>query len=179
MCDSLFGSNVFVFRYVLKTKNSTPPVPAPTPTLEPTGQSFNTPPPSGVPPKSNDMGAPIGSSQPFDSQQQMANDVNPLKEIQQLTGTLAQKVREFAEQMESKDLKYVLNSIISAVPMDKLEPADKNDVLTKFKSKETPEGELDENDTEWFEDDEGENLLGTGPYDDYTTTNFNNSISIM
>ena len=63
------------------------------------------------------------------------------KMIQKLTGKLAQKIRDFQEKDEeitSKDAKYVVNSILSALA-DNLEDDDKDDIISKL------EGEEDEN----------------------------------
>jgi hypothetical protein len=62
-----------------------------------------------------------------------------LKSIQKLTGKLAQKLREFqdvetegGEEMTSKDTKYVINSILSALDLDNLDEEDKEEIVTKF-----------------------------------------------
>jgi hypothetical protein len=59
---------------------------------------------------------------------------DPLKEIQKLTGKLTQKMRDFAEKFDPKDIKYTLNSVISAADMNKLENTDKNDIINKIQS---------------------------------------------
>jgi hypothetical protein len=65
------------------------------------------------------------------------------KLIQKLTGKLGQKLRtlESSEGMSSEDIKYVLNSIISAVNLDSLSEEDLEDVLANFEEDE--EGEFD------------------------------------
>lgn len=65
------------------------------------------------------------------------------KLIQKLTGKLGQKLRtlESNEGMSSEDIKYVLNSIISAVNLDSLSEEDLEDVLANFEEDE--EGEFD------------------------------------
>ena len=65
------------------------------------------------------------------------------KLIQKLTGKLGQKLRtlESNEGMSSEDIKYVLNSIISAVNLDSLSGEDLEDVLSNFEEDE--EGEFD------------------------------------
>jgi len=66
------------------------------------------------------------------------NDVDELvsfKTIQKLTGKLAQKIRSFidkGEEMSSKDIKYVINSILSSLELDKLDEEDRDEILEKF-----------------------------------------------
>jgi hypothetical protein len=65
------------------------------------------------------------------------------KMIQKLTGKLAQKLRamEGAEnKMSSKDIKYVINSILSALNLDELSDEDKEDIMNKFEGIEAEEG---------------------------------------
>lgn len=60
------------------------------------------------------------------------------KSIQKLTGKLGQKLRTYDknESLSSEDIKYVLNSIISAVDLDKLSEEDREDVLANFEEDE-------------------------------------------
>lgn len=62
--------------------------------------------------------------------------VDGLKIIQKLTGKLGQKLRTMDQRqgLSSEDIKYVLNSIISAVDLAKLSEEDREDVLSKFES---------------------------------------------
>ena len=57
-----------------------------------------------------------------------------LKSIQRLTGKLSQKIRAFDKDqgLDSQDIKYVINSIISAMDLDSLDEDDKEDILSKF-----------------------------------------------
>jgi len=59
-----------------------------------------------------------------------------LKTIQKLTGRLSQKLRTIDKDqgMDSQDIKYVINSIISAIDLSKLDEDDKEDILNKFDS---------------------------------------------
>ena len=68
--------------------------------------------------------------------------------IQKLTGKLGQKLRTYDKNqgLSSEDIKYVLNSIISAVELNKLPEEDKEDILANFEEDETDydmEGEVD------------------------------------
>ena len=61
-----------------------------------------------------------------------------IKSIQKLTGKLGQKLRDLKDEMEGDDIKYVINSIISAVDLEKLSEDDVEDILSKFE-----DGEID------------------------------------
>jgi len=68
--------------------------------------------------------------------------------IQKLTGKLGQKLRTLDSQegLSSEDIKYVLNSIISAVNLENLSEEDLEDVLSNFEDEEIDygvEGELE------------------------------------
>jgi len=61
------------------------------------------------------------------------------KVIQKLTGKLGQKIRTMNDSvgMTSEDIKYVLNSILSAVDLQQLDDEDKEDVIAKIEEVET------------------------------------------
>ena len=83
-------------------------------------------------------------------------DIVTFKTIQKLTGKLAQKLRTFGSEeeneMSSQDVKYVVNSILSALDLSKLEPEDIEEITTKFEEGE--EIEEPEMDTEEIEEPE-------------------------
>ena len=56
------------------------------------------------------------------------------KLIQKLTGKLGQKIRTMNESvgMTSEDVKYVINSILSALDLSKLDETDKEDIVARF-----------------------------------------------
>jgi hypothetical protein len=60
-----------------------------------------------------------------------------LKTVQKLTGKITQKMREGAQELESKDYKYVVNSILSAIDMTKMTEEDMNDILNKLQNKDS------------------------------------------
>jgi hypothetical protein len=99
----------------------------------PGGDMGSVPPPGGdtsdegsIPPPNEDMG--------MESQGEEQGDVS-IKSIQKLVGKLSQKLRSMGdEDMDSKDIKYVLNSIISAIDLDKIEDEDKEEILSRFES---------------------------------------------
>ena len=59
--------------------------------------------------------------------------------IQKLTGKLGQKIRTMNDSvgMTSEDVKYVLNSILSALDLEKLDDEDREDVIAKIEEVET------------------------------------------
>jgi len=80
-----------------------------------------------------------------DSPSEMEDDIS-IKEIQKLTGKLGQKLRTIDSQsgLSSEDIKYVLNSIISAVDLEKLSEEDLEDILENFEDDEIDYGVDDE-----------------------------------
>jgi len=82
------------------------------------------------------------------------------KTIQKITGKLGQKLRtiESRQGLSSEDIKYVVNSVLSAVDLTKLTEEDYEDVMEHF---EEVEGEVDDNeetidmDMEMSDEEEG------------------------
>jgi|ETNvirenome_6_85_1030632.scaffolds.fasta_scaffold02973_6 hypothetical protein len=72
---------------------------------------------------------------------------DPTKTIQKLTGKLGQKLREYAEELDADMIKYVINSIVSAVDVTQLTSEDVEDIVEKLESEEdieySEEGEFD------------------------------------
>jgi hypothetical protein len=72
-----------------------------------------------------------------------------LKTIQKLTGRLSQKIRTFDKEkgLDSQDIKYVVNSILSAIDLSKLDDEDRDDILDKLEEYDEydmgEEGDLD------------------------------------
>ena len=95
----------------------------------------------------------------MDDEESDDEDVS-FKSIQKLTGKLGQKIRSFIDsgnQMSSKDVKYVINSILSALDLSALNEDDKEDILEKFEDYESEdEMEFDDNDDEMGLEDEME-----------------------
>jgi hypothetical protein len=83
------------------------------------------------------------------------NEEVTLKSIQKLTGKLAQKLRAFQEteegqqEMTSKDSKYVINSVLSALDLDSIDEEDKEEIINKI------EGNEDEGMGDFNPDEEG------------------------
>ncbi len=72
---------------------------------------------------------------------------DPIKVIQKLTGKLAQKIRDAEDKLTDKDIKYTLNSVISATDINKLSDEDKTDIINKIEDKDE-EGTADQTSTE-------------------------------
>ena len=73
---------------------------------------------------------------------------DPTKTIQKLTGKLGQKLREFKDEIDADMIKYVINSVISAIDVSELTSEDVEDIVEKLEEKEedieyTEEGEFD------------------------------------
>lgn len=71
------------------------------------------------------------------------DEEDPKKYIQKLTGRLGQKLRELSE-VDPKLEKYVINSVISALHVDKMDKKDRMDVIRKFKKKKGMESMMKE-----------------------------------
>jgi len=84
----------------------------------------------------------------FDTDDEEGGPSN-LKLIQKLTGKLSQKLRMFEKDkgLDSQDIKYVMNSIISAIDLGKLDDDDREDIVNKLEGFDEygkeGEGELD------------------------------------
>lgn len=131
-------------KYFLKNPNPTPqeeetppaPMPEPTPPSEPE----DTEPPAEPEGEMNVDSPELPSDEMTDAGPEEVDteeDVS-FKLIQKLTGKLAQKIRDFQEKDEeitSKDAKYVVNSILSALA-DNLEDNDKDDIIAKLEGEE-------------------------------------------
>lgn len=120
-------------KYVLKPNKSENDAPAP----DMGGEMAPPPPPSAEP-------APeIGGAEPAPD---MAGGESPeggdskrsdyMAEVQKFAGKLGQELRDQQEKMESDDIKYVLNMIISAVDLEKLDLEDLEEIGKKFERDE-------------------------------------------
>jgi hypothetical protein len=62
------------------------------------------------------------------------------KSIQKVVGKLAQKTREFLSdeqnQLDTKQIKYIVNSILSALPLENLDEEDLDEIVSKFEGGE-------------------------------------------
>ncbi len=145
----LFGEQK---KFVLKTPTSSAPAPAPVapaPAPEMPAPSPEMPAPSPMgdeempePPSDDMMPDDMDMEEPMDDPMggEGEGDEGPvtLKQVQKLTGKLGQKLRAYAseQEMTSEDVKYVLNSILSAVDLNLLDETDKEDILSRFEEEE-------------------------------------------
>ena len=112
---------------------------------------------SDVPPMPSDdeMGDEMGG------EGEDKEEVVTFKTIQKLTGRLGQKLRALESQgeepMSSKDIKYVINSILSALNLDSLEEDDKDSIINKFEGGEEEESDMGDD----SEEDMGSDEMGS------------------
>ena len=92
-----------------------------------------------------DMGDEVDDEEmDLDTEDEMGSEEDMegfMKPIQKLTGKLGQKLRDVEEELGSADIKYVLNSIISAVELDNLDEEDMDDILGRFEDEDTTYGD--------------------------------------
>jgi hypothetical protein len=125
-------------KYVLKQTKpqqespmSEPPMDAPLPSPEemPNDTSMDTTEPSPEGDTATPSDLPPSDDTSGDS---MSKKSDYMSEVQKYAGKLGQELRDLHEKMESDDIKYVLNMIISAVDLDKLDDEDIEDIGKKF-----------------------------------------------
>lgn len=104
-----------------------------------------------------DLDLDLGDDSEMDVEMDDQEEEVSIKAIQKLTGKLGQKLRTIdgQEGLTSEDIKYVLNSIISAVDLEKLSEEDREDILDNFEEDEIDYGVDDEAD---LDVDAGEEL---------------------
>jgi hypothetical protein len=151
-----FGKNISLFnegdndevKYYLKTPTNEQDVPAENPAPAPAPAPAPSPAPAPAP-EMDDMGGEESSEmddmadEPIGGEEDNEEEVS-FKSIQKLTGKLAQKLRELMgnedEEISSKDKKYVINSILSAIELESMEEDDKDDIIDKLEGEEDMEG---------------------------------------
>jgi len=177
---SLFGESDESTKYFLKfgekneqTAPATAPTPAPAPVPAPAPAPVPEPLPTETPSPEEDEDLDFGDEIETDDDD-MSNDDEPvtLKTIQKLTGKLAQKLRAFSSdeenKMSSNDVKYVINSVLSALDLNSLEDEDKEEIMSKFEggdelSDEEPMDNDDMNDEDDDTDMGGEEVTSEPP----------------
>ena len=139
-------------KYVLKQKPTgsepgmeTPPA-APEPPMAPEGEAPMPPegdvpmapegdvpmPPEGDVPMAPEGDMPMGPEGDDVPSDDSGKPSDYMAEVQKFAGKLGQELRDQKEKMESDDIKYVLNMIISAVDLDKLDDEDIEEIGKKF-----------------------------------------------
>lgn len=134
-------------KYILKfgeTKEQAPtaaapaPAPAPSPAPAPVAEPTPEAPVDELPVDDVEMDVDMEDTEMAPEEDEQVT----YKTIQKLTGKLAQKIRAFnddedkEETMSSKDIKYVINSVLSALDLNNLEEEDLEDVINKLEGVE-------------------------------------------
>lgn len=132
-------------KYVLKSNKPTAPeadeVPAPPMPTDVGGEEEL--------PIPDDMGGEEGMEDETDSKEGGEGKRSDyMQEIQKFSGKLGQELRDQRERLESDDIKYVLNMIISAINLDILDENDLEDIASKFERDEYDDSESDDESTE-------------------------------
>lgn len=135
-------------KYVLKQSKPQQEAPMPEPSMDtpppppaPSGDSGSEmPPPPPPPAEGGDSSLPSGddSGEPKDlgGDEEGGKRSSYMAEVQKYAGKLGQELRDQQDRMESDDIKYVLNMIISAVDLDKLDFEDLEEIAKKFEREE-------------------------------------------
>ena len=151
------------------------PLPAPPPIPE-EGSALPPPPTDmgapegGMEEPAPDMGAPEGGmEEPEMGMEDEEEDieiekkpkekkVSDLKRIQILVGKLAQKIRTYEEDKElsPKEIKYIINSILSAIDVEVLDEDDIEQIIDKLEGTDEDEGADEEEEVSFEETDDEE-----------------------
>jgi hypothetical protein len=168
---SLFSEQKKKFKLRLPTtqKSEPTPEPMPAPTPEPMPEPIPEPIPTEdvegelPPPMDGETGDDMGEVPPMEDDMDNEEDLPPMEDdmddeeksskkdegtsfkvIQKLTGKLAQKIRKFnsEDEMDPNDVKYIINSILSAIDVDLLDEDDLEEIISRL------EGDFDEDEDE-------------------------------
>lgn len=154
-------------KYLLKQPNR------PAPTEEPAEEPAPMGPPAAVAPAPSpepsmdepmpdedlSMDEPMNDEEPsMDQGEEMGNEEEiSFKDIQKLTGKLSQKIRDIEEEqpLNGKDVKYVINSILSALNLDELSSDDKEEIMSRFEEEDEDQAPSDyEEETDFSSEEE-------------------------
>lgn len=134
-------------KYVLKTNKPQEESPMPAPSMDMPAPS----PDMGTPEPAPEMGEPAPEmGEPAPEVDEPSSDMSEpsteeggeskrsdyMSEVQKYAGKLGQELRDLHDKMESDDIKYVLNMIISAVDLEKLDLEDLEEIAEKFEREE-------------------------------------------
>lgn len=126
----------------LKPQEEAPaPPPAPVSDVPPDAAPEGDMPPAGddTPPMPTDDAPPVPSDDEKEGGEGETKKSSYMSEIQKYSGKLGQELRDQKDRLESDDIKYVLNMVISAVDLDKLDFEDLEDIRDKFDREEEDE----------------------------------------
>lgn len=134
-------------RFILKTPQAQAPVNQPVAPAQPAEMAPQAD--GGQPmPSAPDPQATQQLDQEIGGVEGQVEDQDPVKAMQKLTGKLTEKMRTADENiMTSEFIKSILNSVISAVDISKLEDADLLSIMKKLKGEDNPEAAGEQGDT--------------------------------
>jgi hypothetical protein len=141
---SLFNESDDETKYYLNLdeQGETPPAPAPAPAPQPQTPPAPAPEPSAETPMTPEPEVDMSDEMDVETMddEEQDEEVVTYKSIQKTVGKLAQKTREFLSdeenQLDTKQIKYIINSILSALPLEDLDEDDKEEIMTKFEGGE-------------------------------------------
>jgi hypothetical protein len=125
-------------KYVLKSKSSAPMSDAPVediPAEPATDMPMDDAPIDDLPPADNAI-EDIPAEEPEMGDEESSKRSDYMSEVQKFSGKLGQALRDVKERMESDDIKYVINMVLSAVDLDALDEEDKEEIAERFESKD-------------------------------------------
>jgi hypothetical protein len=187
-----------------EVENVPPPAPepmAPTPPAPPMGNE----PPMGDPMAMGDepmpaddmpMGdeIPMGD-EPVDAGMEPEGDdeehsPGSFRLVQKLLGKVTQKMRDLDDEdkLTDKNIKYVINTILSAVDLNKLSQEDKDDIMAKFEEEDVEDMDMGDNEPTNTEDDimsdeepieEPTSEMGEGSWPELASRTATNSVGQM
>lgn len=132
-------------KYVLKQNKPQEEMPMPEPSMDapeaPVDDMSTQPTPDSAP---TDGSSVPSETPPTDGGEDMGKRSSYMAEAQKYAGKLGQELRDLQDRMESDDIKYILNMIISAVDLDKLDDEDIEEIGKKFEREEDEMGGSEE-----------------------------------
>jgi hypothetical protein len=131
-------------KYVLKTKDSKPVADAPVEDVpaEPVADApVDDAPIDDLPPADSGIEDEIPSDEPAmepegEEGEEEGKRSDYMADIQKFSGKLGQALRDVKEKMESDDIKYVINMVLSAVNIDSLDEEDREEIAERFEPKD-------------------------------------------
>jgi hypothetical protein len=138
----------------------------------------------GMGPPSDDMGIPSDDEEPTDEvedeteveieKKPKEKKVSDLKRIQILVGKLAQKIRSYEEEKElsPKEIKYIINSILSAIDVEVLDEDDIEQIIDKLEGNDEEDDEEDDEEVTFDEKDDEEEIAPEPPVEPEMTEGY-------
>jgi hypothetical protein len=150
-------------RYILKNKKSDS-MDTPTDNTDLSGIGLDDEPKDDFPTNDDDINGELGDNLDDslddsldDDSEEKTKKSDYMSQIQKHSGSLGQSLRDEKENLESDDIKYVINMILSALDLSILDDDDKQDIITRFESNNDitdTENDFDFSDEEEPEDEE-------------------------